>query len=93
MNLELSEVNKILSNFHNLRRGKAENIETVRKVNGDYSSQGETGLSYEVYKTPIDGVYIKLEIITDSYGDDEIINGIEFVKPIQKTVTIFETIK
>ncbi len=93
MELNLSTVNEILKNFNNLRRGKAENIEVVKKVNGEYTSQGETGLSYEVYKTPIDGVYVKLEIITDSYGDDETINGIEFVKPIQKTVTIFETIK
>lgn len=33
-----------------------------------------------------------MEIRTDSYGDNERIVSVEFVQPVEKTVTVFESI-
>lgn len=88
--MDLKQINKILKDLEKIRRGKPLSIDVINKVNGKYSSQGEEGLSYEVYE--IEGFYVKLTITTDSYGDDESIQGVEFVQPQQKTITVYETI-
>ena len=54
--------------------------------------QGAEGLKIEVYKLPFDGLFLKLDIKTDSYGDHERISGMEFVKPIKKEVTAYTSI-
>ena len=92
MELNLSEINKILKDLDKLRNGKAIQTDVVKEVNGEYSNQGEEGLSYEVYRTSIDGIFVRLKITTDSYGDNESISGVEFVKPEQKMVTVYEKI-
>jgi hypothetical protein len=62
-----------------------------KEIDSDYGEQGESSIYHEVY--PFDSeVFIKLTINTDSYGYNEFINGVQFVKPIQKTVTSFESI-
>jgi hypothetical protein len=88
--MELKKLNQYLKNLHNLRNRPAECTEVVKEINNPNGEQGEEGLSYEVYK--IEGVYIQLEISTDSYGDNERITGIQFVTPIKKEVTKFEAV-
>lgn len=91
------ELNKLLSNLKGLRHGAVS--KQVVKVLDSEGNQGESGLSFEVYKLANikdengDDIYIKLRIETDSYGDNEFVAGLEFVKPIIKTVTDFEAIK
>ena len=63
----------------------------IEKVIEDEGEQGESGLSYEVYKIT-EELFIRLTINTNSYGDDEFINGIEFVKPKEKNIVVYETI-
>ena len=85
---ELAKLNPILKDLRKLRRGQSEFTQVVKQIDGE--EEGEEGKSYEVFK--IGDVYVKLEITTDSYGDNEQITGIEFVKPIVKQVTDFESI-
>ena len=90
--MDYKKINEILSDLSGLRnRSKPVHREVVNEVNGDYSSQGEAGESYEVYDVGLnEGMFIKLKISTDSYGDNESIDGIEFVKAKQKTVQVYE---
>ena len=85
--MNLTQINEILKDFYTLRRMKAIEVEVVNA-----GEDGAEGLSYEVYKLPNSDIYVKLRITTDSYGDEKQVAGIEFVEPIQKTVTQFKSI-
>lgn len=97
MQLELSQINEILSDISGIRYGKKGfdkfRTDVIKSINGEYSDQGQEGLSYEIYETPITGLLIKMEITTDSYGDNEKVISIQFGEPKEKTVTDFEPIK
>jgi len=84
-------LNEALKDLCKLRRGKTEFTEVINEIDGE-GDQGEEGLSYEVYKLSGTDIYIKLEVRTDSYGDNESITGIQFVQPTEKLVKVFETI-
>ncbi len=88
--MDYKELNEILSDLTSLRKGQKASVQVVKKIDEDEGEQGQSGLSYEIYNTPIDGVYVKLKIETDSYGDDERVTGIQFVKPVKKEITDFE---
>ncbi len=40
----------------------------------------------------MDDVFVKIRIKTDSYGENESIVGIQFVKPVVKSVTDYEKV-
>lgn len=91
MKVELSEVNKILEDFTTIRSSYRGNgltkvaTEIVKTIDDNYEgSEGETGLSYEIYQSG--DLYIKVKIETDSYGDNENITGIQFVEPREKLI-------
>jgi len=92
--MDYNRLNKLLEDlqvFRHTNRTKLVERITLKEVDKDYGSQGDTSVYHEVY--PFDGeMFIRLTINTDSYGYNEFINGIQFVKPIQKTVTMFETL-
>ena len=90
MNYQL--LNKYLKNFNYLRNGNTLIKKQIIRDISREGSQGDSNLSYEIYKLPETEVYIKLEINSDSYGDNEFVAGVEFVKPVEKVVTRFETI-
>jgi len=54
--------------------------------------QGEYDEFDEIYKSPIDGIFIKLRVQTDSYGNNENVVGIEFVQAKQKVVDTYENV-
>jgi hypothetical protein len=81
--MDYGKLNEFLSDF-NMLRAKGRKVET--KQPGDY----ETG--YEVYEIS-EGVYVKLIVYVDSYGENESVVGVEFVQPKTVTVTNFEPIK
>lgn len=95
MNLELSILNTILADLDDFRyknKSKLKQTNVVKEIDGD-GEQNESGLSFEVYPFPgIENLYVKLRITTDSYGDNEAVTGIEFVKPTEKVVTVYEKI-
>lgn len=92
--MDYNRLNKLLEDlqvFRHTNRTKLVERITLKEIDQEYGSQGDTSVYHEVY--PFDGeMFIRLTINTDSYGYNEFINGIQFVKPIQKTVTMFETL-
>lgn len=100
--MDYKKLNKYLGNLNTIRssysRKSLEGVElidqeTINEIVDEDGSEGEYGLSFEVYKLPFDNLHVRLKITTDSYGNNEQVTGIEFVTPIQKTVTKFEAIK
>lgn len=92
--MDYKQINEALGNLINFRyKNRSKLIEKIveKEINSEYGEQGESSIFHEVY--PFNNeVFIKLTINTDSYGYNEFINGVQFVKPIQKTVTSFEPI-
>jgi len=92
--MDYKKLNKLLEDLQQFRHTNSSKLVeriTISEVDKEYGSQGDTSVYHEVY--PFDGeMFIRLTINTDSYGYNEFINGIQFVKPIQKTVTMFETL-
>lgn len=84
--MDYKQLNDLLGDLQNLRNTKYEQRIVEHEIDGE-GSQGDEGLSYEVYKVPFEeGLFLKLKITTDSYGDNESIAGVEFVKPIEKKI-------
>lgn len=92
--MDYKQINEALGNLTNFRyENRSKLIEKIveYEINSEYGQQGESSIFHEIY--PFDGeIFIKLTLNTDSYGYNEFINGVQFVKPAQKTVTIFESI-
>src|SRR5208283_1660296 len=86
------QLNEALKNLNSLRNSGKRVERVIEKEIGEESSQGDEGISYEVYKSPVEGIFIKLKITTDSYGNNDHVAGIEFVTPKEKTVTSYEPI-
>jgi len=80
--MDYNKLNAKLANLNSLRRGSP-----VAKTHPE--DDGSTWI--EVY--PFDGdIFIKLTIRIDSYGENEFIEGIQFVKPVIKSVTDYVNI-
>lgn len=76
--MDYTKLNAKLANLNSLRRGTPV-AKTHAEDEGDWT---------EVY--PFDeGIFVKLTIHQDSYGENEYIKGIQFVKPELKQVTDF----
>ena len=80
--------------FKSLRNIKLKKVSTNQSDNF-YSekNQGDEGVRIDVYELGFDVLYLKVTTISDSYGDNESIDSIQFVKPIVKQVTDFEPVK
>lgn len=87
--MDVKRINEILKdlNFRNL-------TEVEDRVPGDYwreRSQGGFATRVTVYDLKDgSGLFLRVERQTDSYGGSETITSIQFVKPVKKTVTVFE---
>lgn len=95
--MELQLLNKILKNLQNPDPKILTFIEkrVVKDLSKMYDGEGHQGESSEYYKyykaNGEDNLFIEFEFGTDSYGDNEYVAGLQFVKPKAKIVTIFET--
>lgn len=87
--MELSKINALLSNLDDTDRTKLEFVEK-RDVTTHMGDESVYEKLYNVIGE--DGLYLKITYSTDSYGEGEYIRSIQFVKPVQKTVTVFETL-
>jgi len=102
--MDLQKINTILANFENFRndwaRKRLPDIlqgtklvdSKVEKSIDDEANRGDEGISYEIYQLPFDDLYLKFEIRTDSYGDNERVTSMQFVTPKKKEITVYETI-
>jgi len=90
---QFNEKFKDLETFRRTNRSALVEKITEYEIDNSYGEgeQGAVGIFHEIY--PWDGeVFLKLTFNTDSYGDNEFVNGIQFVKPVQKMVSSFESV-
>jgi hypothetical protein len=90
--MDFRQLNELLKDLESLRNGKNLLERDVIHTIEDEGMQGDEGVTFEVYKLPEHNLHIRLKITTDSYGDNEKIAGIEFVQPIERKITRFESI-
>ncbi len=92
--MDLKKLNKMLEDLDTLRSNRKNRvgIQIVKKIDTEYGEgeQGAEGLSYETYQ--VEDMYIRLKITTDSYGSNESISGIQFVKPTKKEIISYEPV-
>ena len=81
--MNYKKINEKLKDFNLIRNGQK--IESKSPDGEEYEN------GYEIYKLD-DDIYVRLEIYEDSYGDNEAVVGIQFIKPKVVTVTEFETL-
>lgn len=86
-------INEALSDIPSLRCGYTK-FKKVASNKTDNLRGGESEGDYdeitEIFSLGVDDLHIKLEIRTDSYGDNEFVYSIKIVKPVVKTITDFE---
>jgi hypothetical protein len=84
MNIEIKKLNQILSNIGNFG-SKYKSV--AKESDGEY--RPSTTNIYDVG----DGLFLKETIRVDSYGNEPELTELQFVQPVTKTVTDYETIK
>ena len=84
MNIEIKKLNEILSKIGNFG-SKYKSV--VHESDGEY--RPSTTNIYDVG----DGLFLKETIKVDSYGNEPELTELQFVQPVTKTVTDYETIK
>lgn len=83
-------INEALSDIPNLKYDKKFKIVATQKnQEGEY--EGSYSSEINVYDIGSD-TFLKVEIRTDSYGENEFVHSIQIVKPITKTITDYESI-
>ena len=93
--MELKLINSLLANLEYpdqkvLKLIERKDISTPIPDDGE-GSQGDENVYAKVYQSVEDpNVYVKVIYHTDSYGYGAFARGIQFVTPVQKTVTVFE---
>ena len=93
--MDYKQLNELLGDLPSFRwkNRTMKVMEQLEKSIGGEGEQGEEGISYEVYPNPYEvGTFIKLTIATDSYGENEYIKGLQFVKPEIKSITDYKPI-
>lgn len=96
--MELSKINKVLEHLD-----YPENSDTLtflekqvleEPLDGFEDGRQGYGNSYAYIYTikGEKGIFLRVEKITDSYGDNEATKSVSFVKPVKKEVTQYEVI-
>jgi len=90
--MKLEKINNILSNISNIGSSKG-----LTKISSDipsdyYEEKYLDGSSnkVEIYDIGEESIFLKVVTQSDSYGDNEHIISIQFVKPIEKEIEIYE---
>lgn len=88
--MDYKKINELLKNI-NLFRHK-HNMVYKEQTNIRDGYEGNYDERYEIYDANLEDDYlIKILFITDSYGDNESVSGIEFVKAKVTTTVIYES--
>ena len=83
MNIEIKKINQVLSNIGNFYKYKS----VATENDGEY--RPSTTNIYDVG----DGLFLKETIRVDSYGNEPELTELQFVQPVTRTITDYETIK
>lgn len=92
-------LNDLLKNLNNYELGDNKELTYVSEgkthtgiTDGD-GYEGEYNEYQKVFKVnKLEDIYIKFTIRTDSYGGNDYVHSIQFVKPTVKTIQLFEPI-
>jgi hypothetical protein len=96
--MQLSQINDLLTNVKNpnktkLKLVKKEITTPLEKDSYGYTPQGSSEEYSNIYEViGEDNLYLKLSFETDSYGDNDSLVSIQFVKAKQVTVSSFEKV-
>lgn len=82
--ISLKEVNQILGDLDDLRNSN----EKVSRV----EDENDCTIIYEIYHIKSKDLYVRLTLKENSYDDEEYVSGIQFVKPVTKTIVAYENI-
>lgn len=90
--MKIEEVNEILSGLTEYELSNKYSKISESQPDNYYSEKydGDNSEKIIIYRLGIEDWHLKLTLRTDSYGDNEIVAGVRFVKPIIKQVTDFE---
>ena len=86
--MDLTIINKMLGDLESLRHSYKP-VETI--VDSSYG-QGEEGVKHEVYSVEDSDVLLRITTTVNSYGNNERITGVQFVKPATKLINSYEPI-
>lgn len=93
--MNYQKINEVLADLSEYRlSGLYTKIETTQS--SDYYSekdQGEVGTKEIIYKLDFDDLHLKVLYISDSYGENETIKSVQFVKAVKKEITVYEPVK
>lgn len=98
--MELKKINEILKNISRIKGSKTCDVpdlgklvrikkETIHEMI-DGEEQGGWNEYEEIFSIPGEEIFLKLNIQTDSYGSNDHISKIQFVKESKKTVIVYE---
>lgn len=92
--MNYKKINEVLKDLNgwNLSKKYTKVSENVPEDFSQEKSQGDTSVKSIVYKLDFDDLYLRVDIESDSYGEGETLTSVQFVKPVQKTITDFEAI-
>lgn len=83
--ISLKEVNQILGDLDDLR----DDNERVSRE----EDENDCDIFYEIYHIKSKDLYVRLTLQVNSYArDEDYVSGIQFVKPVTKTITAYENI-
>jgi hypothetical protein len=90
--MELERINEILSKIDNIG-----SVKGIKRISHDepedyYEEKYQGGESSQVsiYDIGEESIFLKVVRNTDSYGDNERVTSIQFVKPVRKEVIVYE---
>lgn len=92
--MEIKQINEILKNVFNYpsSKGYTKVLDEKPSTYHEEKYQGTEDTRIEIWDLHQDNLLVKLDYTTDSYGDNERLTNIQFVKPITKSVTDYESI-
>ena len=86
--MDYSKLNEALKNLNGFRYKNKKNIITEEIIDDNDEGGWE---SYEVYPLE-EGLFIKMKIVSNSYGTEMFVEGVEFVRATEKTINIYAAI-
>jgi len=90
--MNYKKVNEVLSNLNGLGKYKLVSSDKSEDF-GKEKSQGYTGTKTEIRDLGVEGLFLKVTYHDNSYGNDERIVGLQFVKPATVKVVDYKPIE
>lgn len=91
---ELKQLNEYLKNLDKWTLNRSSNIKILSEYTPEnyYSNKDQEveGERWIVCQLPINDIKIKVTYVSDSYGTEMGIKGIEFVDTVVKTIQVYE---